>query len=157
MTGTIFFGGVVPVFMRLQTGIGGNICRLLREADAELYQQCRDADTCVIIKGQVEEDSDLDYMRNVIGIVQAFMEQGAAGVLDLPTFTLFSPEQWKDRFFEKEVNAQNHVIILYSEEPDGYWLHTRSGNTYEVESKFVDDFDNDDFNNAYCEIDILQD
>lgn len=29
-------------------------------------------------------------------------------------------------------------------------LHTFSGNTYKVISKFVEDFDNDDFNNAYC-------
>ena len=35
-------------------------------------------------------------------------------------------------------------------------LHTRSGNAYVIESKFVEDFDNDDFNNAYCEIRIAQ-
>lgn len=35
-------------------------------------------------------------------------------------------------------------------------LHTASGNAYVVDSSFVDDFDNDDFNNAYCEITIGQ-
>lgn len=28
-------------------------------------------------------------------------------------------------FFEKEINAQNHVVILISEENGKYWLHTR--------------------------------
>ena len=43
-------------------------------------------------------------------------------------------------------------MIFYSGQGvffDGtYTLHTGSGNTYEVKSEFVDDFDNEDFNNA---------
>ena len=182
---------------------GGDLGKVLKDASPDLYEECLAAENCIIIKGQIEEDSDLDYMRNVIGIIQSLMEEGAAGVLDLPTFSLFSPQAWEERFFEKEVNAQNHVVILYSEEANGYWLHTRgmaefgrpdcsmqgvsaemleeckqiidqmiyysgqgvffdgdfrlhtfSGNTYKVKSRFVDDFDNNDFNNAYCEVEI---
>ena len=58
-------------------------------------------------------------MRNVIGILQALLEQGGVGVLDLMTFTLYSPEDFKERFFEKEVNAQNHAFILASKERRG--------------------------------------
>lgn len=76
-------------------------------------------------------------MRNVIGIIQALMEEGAAGVLDFPTFRLFSPEAWKEKFFEKEVNAQNHVVILYSEEQDGYWLHTRDTSNWSFTNSTV--------------------
>lgn len=182
----------------------GEMGKVLRESSAELYEKCLASENCIIIKGRIEEDSSLDYMRNVIGIIQSLMEEGAAGVLDLPTFSIYSPPSWKDRFFEKEVNAQNHVKILYSQEPDGYWLHTRgmaefgrpdfsimgaeigqfdefrqildqmifyggqgvlfdgefrlhthSGNAYVINSRFMDDFDNDDFNNAYCEVTIV--
>ena len=184
---------------------GGDLGKVLKESSPDLYENCLAAENCIIIKGQIEEDSNLDYMRNAIGIIQALMEEGAVGVLDLPTFSLYSPESWKERFFEKEINAQNHVKILYSEEQDGFWLHTRgmaefgrpdysisgvekeqfgeytgiidqmifyggegvffdgefrlhtrSGNAYVVTSKFADDFDNDDFNNTYCEISVVQ-
>ena len=183
----------------------GDLGKVLKEDFPDLFEECRSAEDCIIIKGRIEEDSNLDYMRNVIGIIQSLMEEGAIGVLDVPVFTLYSPQIWKERFFEKEINAQNHVMILYSEEADGYWLHTRgmtefgrpdcsiravsrdqfdeskeildqmifysgqgvffdgefrlhthSGNACAVTSRFVDDFDNDDFNNAYCEIEIKE-
>ena len=183
----------------------GDLGKVLKASYPDLYEKCLAAENCVIIKGQIKEDSSLDYMRNVIGIIQALFEEGAAGVLDCLTFTLYSDQDWEERFFEKEINAQNHVKILYSEESGGWWLHTRgmaefgrpdcslrgadseqfdeyrkvidqmifysgedvffdgefrlhtaSGNAYVVDSSFVDDFDNDDFNNAYCEITIGQ-
>lgn len=140
-----------------------------------------------------------------MGIIEAFCDCGAVGVLDLQTFTLFSPEQWKNRFFERDINAQNHAVILYSQEENGYWLHTRgmaefgrpdigisgvpeekleeykqvidqmifygsqsmffrskvrlhtfSGNVYVVLPEFVDDFENDDYNNAYYNVTVLE-
>lgn len=183
----------------------GDLGKILKESDYELYDKCRKAENCVIIKGDVIEDSTFDYMRNVIGIIQTFIEQGAVGILDFLTFSLFSPQNWTERFFEKEINAQNHVKILFSKEDDGFWMHTRgmiefgrpdysirgvdeadfdeyekllnqmifhggqgvffdgvfrlhtySGNAYKVRSKFVDDFENLDFNNAYCNVNVEQ-
>ncbi len=105
--------------------LGGDLGRILEEDDPELYARCKAAENCVIIRGEVKEDATFDYMRNVIGIMQAFIDQGAVGVLDLLTLSLYAPEKWTERFFEKEVNAQNHVMILCSEEEDGFWMHTR--------------------------------
>ena len=47
------------------------------------------------------------------------------GIMDPQTITLYAPEQWTERFFGQEVNAQKHVIVLYSREGESYWLHTR--------------------------------
>ena len=105
--------------------IGGEIGKVLKRADSDLYEECKAAEQIVIMKGEIKEDSTLDYMRNVIGLIQACLDKGAKGVLDLQTFTLYSPKEWTDRFFEKEVNAQNHVLIMFSEEENGYWIHTR--------------------------------
>ncbi len=33
------------------------------------------------------------------------------GILDPQVIKLYSPTQWTERFFNKEVNAQNHVMI----------------------------------------------
>ena len=178
---------------------------VLKEANSELFINCRNADRCTVLQGSVKNDSTLDYMRNAIGIIQAFIDKGALGILDPQTITLYSPGQWTDRFFDKDVNAQNHVMILYSKEADGYWLHTRGmaefgrpdigisgvpeeklhdyeqlidqmiyyggqgvffdndtrlhtpdGKAYVVHPDFVNDFENEDYNNAYYNVTVLK-
>ena len=185
--------------------IGGGIGELLKKADSALYDTCKTAEKAVIIRGQIVNDSTLDYMRNVIGICEAFIDKGAKGILDLQTFTLYSPGEWTSRFFGKDVNAQNHVLIMFSKEKDGYWIHTRgmaefgrpdygiskvpedkledykqvvdqmvfyggqgiifkgkaklhtfNGKAFEVATEFVNDFENDDYNNAYYNVTVLR-
>ena len=184
--------------------IGGGIGEHLKKADSALYESCKACDKVVIMRGEIADDSTLDYMRNLIGICEAFIDKGAKGILDLQTFTLYSPKEWNDRFFGKEVNAQNHVLIMFSKEDDGYWIHTRgmaefgrpdygiskvpedkledykqvidqmvfyggqglvfkgsakrhtyNGKTFRVSTEFVNDFDNDDYNNAYYNVTVL--
>ncbi len=183
----------------------GAMGKVLEEKDPALFRRCREAETCSILQGSIGKDSTLDYMRNVIGILQAFVEKGAVGILDPQALTLYAPEQWTERFFDKEVNAQNHVVILYSKEEDGYWLHTRgmaefgrpdigihrvpedrledytkiveqmifyggqgvffqqdtrlhtaNGKAFVVHPEFVNDFENDDYNNAYYNVTVLR-
>lgn len=185
--------------------IGGGIGEHLKKADSDLYEACRTCDKVVIMRGEIADDSTLDYMRNLIGICEAFIDKGAKGVLNLQTFTLYSPKEWTDRFFGKDVNAQNHVLIMFSKEDNGYWIHTRgmaefgrpdygiskvpedkledykqvidqmvfyggqglvfkgsaklhtfNGKTFRVSTEFVNDFDNDDYNNAYYNVTVIE-
>ena len=185
--------------------IGGGIGEHLKKADSALYESCKACDKVVIMRGEIADDSTLDYMRNLIGICEAFIDKGAKGILDLQTFTLYSPKEWTDRFFGKDVNAQNHVLIMFSKEDDRYWLHTRgmaefgrpdygiskvpedkledykqvidqmvfyggqglvfkgsaklhtfNGKTFRVATEFVNDFDNDDYNNAYYNVTVIE-
>ncbi|MBP5492265.1 MAG: hypothetical protein J6Y08_05415 [Clostridiales bacterium] len=187
--------------------IGGPIGNVLKATNGDLYETCKASEKCVFISGSVKEDSTLDYMRNVIGIIEAFIDQGAVGVLDLLTFSLYSPKEWTERFFDQKINAQKHVVILFSEEEDGNgtWLHTRglaefgrpdigmhhvpkdkvndykqaidqmvfysgqglffkgkarlhtfSGKTIVVQPEFVNDFENDDYNNAYYNVKVVE-
>lgn len=185
--------------------IVGGIGEHLKKADSDLYEACRACDKVVIMRGEIADDSTLDYMRNLIGICEAFIDKGAKGILDLQTFTLYSPKEWTDRFFGKDVNAQNHVLIMFSKEDDGYWIHTRgmaefgrpdygiskvsedkledykqvidqmvfyggqglvfkgsaklhtfNGKTFRVSTEFVNDFDNDDYNNAYYNVTVIE-
>ena len=184
--------------------IGGGIGEHLKKADSALYESCKAAEKVVIMRGEIANDSTLDYMRNLIGICEAFIDKGAKGILD-QTFTLYSPKEWTDRFFGKDVNAQNHVLIMFSKEEDGYWIHTRgmaefgrpdyglskvpedkledykqvidqmvfyggqgllfkgtaklhtfNGKTFRVSAEFVNDFENDDYNNAYYNVTVLE-
>ena len=183
----------------------GAMGSVLRRADDALVERCRQARTCVVLQGSVKHDSTLDYMRNVIGIIQAFAEQGAVGILDPQTLTLYSPAQWTEKLFEKEVNALRHVAVLYSPQEEGYWIHTRGmaefgrpdigisgvpeqklagytqiveqmiyyggqgmffardvrlhtadGGAYVIRPEFVNDFENEDYNNAYYKVTVLE-
>lgn len=184
------------------SGVMGTV---LDEENHEVFEQCKNADMCVAISGEVKDDATFDYMRNVVGFIQAFVEKGVCGILDCLTFSLFAPDKWSEKYFEKEINAQDHAVILYSNEENRYWLHTRGmikfgrpdisienvreselhdyeqiinqmifyggqgvlfdgkfklhtsdGKIFLVQSEFVNDFDNDDFNNAYCKVVVLE-
>ncbi len=184
----------------------GAMGKVLREEDEDLFLRCKKAEKCVIFQGTVMNDSTFDYMRNVIGIVQAYINQGAVGILDPQRIIIYSPEKWTERFFDREVNAQNHVVILYSRDGEGYWLHTRGmaefgrpdigiydvpeermedymkiiqqmiyygghgvffdkdtrlhtadGKSFVIHPEFVSDFENEDYNNAYYKVTVLED
>lgn len=49
----------------------------------DLFSWVHASEKWALISGEVRDDSTLDYMHNVIGFVQAFVETGALGVLDL--------------------------------------------------------------------------
>lgn len=110
----------------LESFIGGSIGIVLEKENPMLYEKCKNAMTWVLIRGQVQKDNTFDYMRNVIGFIQTFIDNGAYGVFDFLTFSLIEPKKWTDRFFEKQINAQNHILMLISEQKNGlYWLHTK--------------------------------
>lgn len=186
----------------MQSLLGDSLGKILDRETHDLYEKVQRTDQWAVIRGEVCQDSDLNYMQNVIGFIQALIDNGAVGVLDLQTLSLCSSEEWSDRFFEREFNPYDHVTILASEIKEGVmWLHTRgmrkfgrpdigvrqveademeeavqminqmiyygsmgaffdrevqfhtqSGNTYVVNPRFVGDYDNPDYNNAYYDL-----
>lgn len=179
--------------------MGGVLGELLKEQNEALYRKACAEETWALISGEVHRDSDLSYMRNAIGFVQALVDSGAIAVLDLQTFTLMSGEDWTKKIFEPEFHPCEHATILASKDENGaLWLHTRGmrkfgrpdismenveqkqvdlaagvisemiflgaqgaffsrktklhlddKNAVIVTPQYVDDFDNDDFNNSY--------
>lgn len=109
----------------MESIIGGNLGGVLKNSNPVLYEEIKHTDKWAVIRGEARQDNSMDYMRNVIGYIQAFMENGALGVLDLQTFTLYAPNEWENKIFSREFGPYDHVVILTSEENDGMWLHTR--------------------------------
>lgn len=109
--------------------LGGAVGNILMEENPELYLKVKDEKTWAIIRGEIKNDTDLSYMRNTIGFIQALLEKGAKGVLDFSTVMLYSPYDWRRRMFEKEFNPCDHVLILSSKDrrakKEVMWLHTR--------------------------------
>lgn len=106
--------------------LSGTLGELLEEDNPTLYNAVQSTDQWAIIRGEVSQDSDLNYMRNAIGFVQALVENGGIGVLDLQTFKLLTSDEWTNSIFSQEFNAYSHTVILSSMMEDGsFWLHTR--------------------------------
>lgn len=107
--------------------LGGALGNILRKANPELYERIMETRRWAVIRGEISQDSDLHYMRNAVGFVQALVESGAEGVLDLQTLSLFSSQEWTDKIFSPDFDPYAHAVILVSEgEKEGtFWLHTR--------------------------------
>ncbi|MBU5439162.1 hypothetical protein KQI42_14160 [Tissierella sp. MSJ-40] len=101
--------------------------KYLEEKSGDLYKNVSGAEHCLVIRGEIEDDFTLSYIRNIIGIIQCLCEEGAIAVLDLQTFNWYSDSEWGSIFFNNdEFNPFHHVVILCSQIDDkNYWLHTR--------------------------------
>lgn len=106
--------------------LSGTLGDVLRRSEPAVYEAGRTANRWAVIRGEPQKDTDLGYLRNSVGFVQALLETGGDGVMDLQTLTLYTPEKWKRQIFEPELDPCAHVVILVSEMEDGkLWLHTR--------------------------------
>lgn len=184
--------------------IGGTLGKLLKEEQPELYEKIQKENIWAIVNGEIKQDDNLKYLRNTIGVVQAFLDTGAIAVLDMQTFSLYSAEEFKEKIFSKELDVYAHVKNLISEMEDGkIWLHTRGMRKFGrpdvsienipkseenkavrvanqmifysaqgvlfnkkvklhpykdkeeaiiINPEFIDDYENVDFNNAYCRL-----
>lgn len=105
----------------------GYLGTILKEKDTNLYEKVKNSESCMIIAGEIDNDSNLEYIRNIIGIVQSVLEQGALCVLDIQTFNWYTSSEWENEFFKNdEFNPFKHVVILVSKVDNSmYWMHTR--------------------------------
>jgi hypothetical protein len=89
------------------------------------------APDCTTIRGEVPDSANLDYLRDVVGLVTWFFDNGAVAVLDPQTLTWYDREKWRSRIFEPNGSVPpHHITVLYSDEkgaPDKsvFWFHTR--------------------------------
>jgi hypothetical protein len=97
----------------------------------KLAQEVETAPECTIIRGEIPDSANLDYLRDTVGLVTWFLDNGGLAVLDPQTLTWYDRENWRAKLFEPGtlVPAQ-HVVILYSDEHGTgdkkvQWLHTR--------------------------------
>ena len=76
--------------------------------------------------GPVQDPVDLNYFRNVVGLIQWLFDQGGVGLYDPFRFFWWTPDQWRRDAFESESGSpRQHVVTLVSEDDDGEWIHTR--------------------------------
>lgn len=98
-----------------------------QHSDPGVADRVLSASECMILKGELPDQPDLNYLRNVNGYVTYLLDNGGVAVNDLQTLCWRSAEQWRNEvFLPGKSGLSKQVVILSSEEGDGtVWLHTR--------------------------------
>ncbi len=109
-------------------GVYGN---LLKEKSPELYQKSQQSKSMTIVTGTFEDSDNLNYLKNVIGVIKALSEKKAISVLDVQNFEFYTPEEWSTKYFlPHKLQINNHAILFFSQETGRLWIHSRGMRTF---------------------------
>lgn len=107
----------------------GFVWEHLQKTDPEFARTIASCDSCMVLRGSPEDDSDLNYLRNTIGLITYFLDEGCCAVYDLQMLKWWTPEEWKEKIFEPASPVpRRHTVTLFSPEesdPSRKWFHTR--------------------------------
>ena len=94
--------------------------------DTALFDRIGQAPECSVMQGEIPNPPDLNYLRDIIGLTTYLLDHGGFAVGDPQQFELYDAERWHREIFDPgTANVSRHVKILFSDEPDGRWFHTR--------------------------------
>jgi len=107
--------------------MGGELAGVLRTESPELWARAAQAPECLILKGEFSDPPTLNYLRDTVGMIAWFFDQGAVAVLDPQRLKIYGPVEWWDEVFAPTPpRLSSQVVIVSSAEPDGgRRLHTR--------------------------------
>jgi hypothetical protein len=101
----------------------------LKRHEPGLAEAVQAADECLILRGELEDQGDLNYLRDTVGLLTFLLDHGGVAVYDPWMFRWWQPAAWKGQVFQPgRAVPRQHVVILTSEEPEDAsltWFHTR--------------------------------
>lgn len=106
----------------------GDFGKVLQKDKPSLFERIDNAPECLTIQGEIADPTDLNYLRDVIGLVTCFMDNGGVAVTDVQQLKFFDAAEWRHELFEPEKpRVHRHISILFSDEETGggRWFHTR--------------------------------
>ena len=105
----------------------GYLWEELKKTDAALALKLEHSEQCYILRGELTDRDNLNYLRDIIGLCSYLLDNGGVGIYDPQMFTFWNKHNWNKRIFEPNAAVpRNHVLILHSEEEEGTkWFHTR--------------------------------
>lgn len=82
---------------------------------------------CIVIRGTIVDPENLNYFRNVIGLVTWLLDSSGVAVYDPQQLRWWEPARWRAAVFDPQSPspAQHTVILVSAEDDGGEWLHTR--------------------------------
>jgi hypothetical protein len=110
----------------IKSFLEGYLWEDVRAKDSMLANQITNSKECFIVKGTFNDTSDLNYLRDVVGIITYLLDHGGVSVYDPQGFKFYGKKEWAEKIFEPNGPVpRNHVMILFSEENGLKWYHTR--------------------------------
>lgn len=98
----------------------GYLWETLQKEDPEQAGMIESAESCFILRGEVEDQLNLNYFRDVIGVLTYLADFGGVSIFDPHMFKWWRVDEWKSKVFEgHEAYPRHHVVVLSSDEPDG--------------------------------------
>ena len=97
--------------------LAGTLGRLLWDENAQLFERARKAGECVMLRGSLADQADLDALRDLVGTITALTDIGGIAVVDPQILSMFDANEWRRRFFAHDsFSARAHVLILCNED-----------------------------------------
>ncbi len=105
----------------------GYLWNELCEEDSDLANAVNSAPSCMVIRTEIPDQKSLDYLRNLVGLVTYFLDDGGVCVYEPQRFKWWHPKEWRTNvFLAAEPKPFQHTQILVSEQENGQlWYHTR--------------------------------
>ena len=110
----------------VQSFFEGYLWNSTKENDSTLTNKMMASKECLVITGEVPDTSNLNFLRDVVGLITCMLDYGGVSVYDPQGFIIMGKKEWNEKIFEPNGSVpRNHVMILYSEENGKAWYHTR--------------------------------
>ncbi len=102
---------------------------LLRAKAEATFDAARATPHAMLIRGELPDQVNLLYLRDIIGFIQSLIDAGGVAVLDVQSMALRNALQWRESMFAPDApRALNEVVMLRSKDDHHAgraWLHTR--------------------------------
>lgn len=94
--------------------------------DNALFARIGEATACTVLQGEVLNPPNLNFLRDIVGLTTYLLDNGGFAVADPQQFELYDAGRWHREIFDAGTpNVSKHVKILFSDDADGRWYHTR--------------------------------
>jgi hypothetical protein len=111
----------------------GYLWEMLLVEDPVLARSVSESDQCLILRGEIDDQSDLNYLRDSVGLLTYFLDHGGVCVYDPQMFRWWEPSVWRRRIFDAATAVPRHHVVILTSQEEGQndkterltWFHTR--------------------------------
>jgi len=105
----------------------GFLWEQLRATNPILADTIAAQDSCIVLRGTFPDPENLNYLRDTVGLITHFLDNGGVGVYDPQMFKWWPRDRWRELIFDPAGPVPSHhsVILVSEDSRDTQWLHTR--------------------------------